>query len=48
MAPGETVTSAHGDTNPCTGDTLDADAVANGEEPCQADRNFKVTQVDGT
>ena len=47
VAPGETVTLSVGDTNPCTGDTLDPIAVANGEEPCQADQannegtNFK-------
>jgi hypothetical protein len=36
VAPGETVTLSADDTNPCTGEDLDAENVQNGEEPCQA------------
>ena len=49
VAPGETVTLSVDATNPCTGEQLDPDAVANGEEPCQAEdqanqgTNFKGT-----
>ena len=35
VTPGETIVLAYGDTNPCTGETLDADDVKDGSEPCQ-------------
>jgi hypothetical protein len=43
VAPKETVTLSFGAENPCTNDTLDPIAVANGVEPCQAEQtdNFK-------
>jgi hypothetical protein len=48
VAPGETVTLNVDDTNPCTDEALDADAVESGEEPCQADQddNFKDVAAD--
>ena len=39
VAPGDTVTLSAGDTNVCTGEILGADAVAGGNEPCQADQD---------
>ena len=51
VQPNTTVTRGVGDTNPCTGDALDATDVANGEEPCQAKQdhngfNFRNTTAD--
>ncbi len=50
VQPNTTVTRGVGDTNPCTGEALDATDVTNGEEPCQAKQdhngfNFRNTTV---
>ena len=35
VTPGETIVLEYGETNPCTGETLDPDDVKDGSEPCQ-------------